>query len=192
MRVVLALTLGWANDCGWLPKNPCTRIKLPKRTGGRKVVRTVLTPEQVKAIAEKLEEPYATLVLFLAASGLRIGEAIALRWSDFNGNVLRVERRIFDGEVDAVKSKTSERSLPIDPALLERMKKLGSGEWVFRSRTGTPINPGNALRRYLQPAAKELDISLGGWHDFRHTLTTTLRRNGVHPKVISGISVTPR
>ena len=54
MRVVLALTLGWANDCGWFPKNPCTRIKLPKRTGGRKVVRTVLTPEQVKAIAEKL------------------------------------------------------------------------------------------------------------------------------------------
>ena len=187
MRVVLALTLGWANDCGWLPKNPCTRIKLPKRTGGRKVVRTVMTPEQVKAISEKLEEPYATLVLFLAASGLRIGEAVALRWSDFNGNVLRVERRIFDGEVDAVKSKTSERSLPVDPALLERMKKLGSGEWVFRSRTGTPINPGNALRRYLQPAAKGLGISLGGWHDFRHTLTTTLRRNGVHPKVISGI-----
>ena len=118
---------------------------------------------------------------------MRIGEAVALRWSDFNGNVLRVERRIFDGEVDAVKSKTSERSLPVDPALLERMKKLGSGEWVFRSRTGTPINPGNALRRYLQPAAKELAISLGGWHDFCHTLTTTLRRNGVHPKVISGI-----
>lgn len=125
MRVVWALTLGWANDCGWLPKNPCIRIKLPKRTGGRKVVRTVLTSEQVKAIAERLEEPYATLVVLLAASGLRIGEAVALRWSDFNGSVLRVERRIFDGEVDAVKAKTSARSLPVDPALLERMKKLG-------------------------------------------------------------------
>lgn len=152
--MVLALTLGWANDCGWLAKNPCTRIKLPKRTGGRKVLRTVLTPEQVKAIAEKLEEPYATLGLFLAASGLRIGEAIALRWSDFNGNVLHVQRRIVDGEVDAVKSKTSERALPVDPALLERMKELGKGEWVFRSRTGTPINPGNALKRYLQPGCQ--------------------------------------
>jgi integrase len=187
MRVVLGLTLGWANDCGWIAKNPCTRIKLPKRTGGRKVIRTVLTPRQVQAIAEKLEEPYATLVLFLAASGLRIGEAVALRWPDFNGNVLHVRRRIFDGEVDSVKSKTSERTLPVDSALLERMKKLGEGEWVFRSRTGTPINPGNALKRYIQPAAKELGIALGGWHDFRHTLTTTMRRNGVHPKVISGI-----
>jgi len=32
-----------------------------------------------------------------------------------------------------------------------------------------------------------LSIPLGGWHDFRHTLTTTMRRNGVHPRVISGI-----
>lgn len=187
MRVALSLTLGWANDCGWISKNPCTRIKLPKRTGGRKVTRTVLTPEQVRAIAEKLEEPYTTLVLFLAASGLRIGEAVALRWSDFNGNVVHVQRRILDGELDTVKSRTSERALPIEPALLERMKQLGEAEWVFRSRAGTPVNPGNALRRYVQPVAKELGIVLGGWHDFRHTLTTTMRRAGVHPKVISGI-----
>jgi integrase len=58
---------------------------------------------------------------------------------------------------------------------------------VFCSRTGTPINPGNALKRYVRPAVKELNISLGGWHDFRHTLSTTMRRSGVHPKVISGV-----
>ena len=84
-------------------------------------------------------------------------------------------------------SRTSQRALPIEPALLARMKQLGEGEWVFRSRAGIPVNPGNALRRYLQPAAKDLGIFLGGWHDFRHTLTTTMRRAGVHPKVISGI-----
>ncbi len=66
--------------------------------------------------------------------------------------------------------------VPVDPALLERMKKFGGGEWVFRLRTGTPINAGNALRRYLQPVAKELGITLDGGQDFRHTLTTTLRR----------------
>src|SRR6266550_1405991 len=37
------------------------------------IVRTVLSPEQVTAIAKKLDEPYATLVLFLAVTGLRIG-----------------------------------------------------------------------------------------------------------------------
>jgi integrase len=58
---------------------------------------------------------------------------------------------------------------------------------VFRSRKGTPLNPGNALKRHVRPAAKELGILLGGCHDFRHTLSTKLRRSGVHPKVVSDI-----
>jgi integrase len=101
--------------------------------------------------------------------------------------VLYVTHRIYDGDVDAVKSKRSERRLPIDPILMARMEKLGKGEWGFRSRTCTPVNPGNALKRHVRPAAEELGISLGGWHDFRHTLSTKLRRSGVHPKVVSDI-----
>jgi len=114
IRVVLSLTLGWARDCGWLENNPCTRIRLPQQTGGRKVTRTVLTSEQVTAIAGKLEEPYATLVLSLAASGMRIGEAIAIKWSDFEGNVLRVSRRICEGNMDSVKTESSIRRLPVE------------------------------------------------------------------------------
>jgi integrase len=128
MRVVLGLTLGWATNCSWLERNPCSRVKLPKRTGGRRVTRTVLTTQQVNAIAGKLKEPYATLVLFLAATGLRIGEALALKRTDFAGDVLHVTRRIYDGDVDAVKSKRSERKLPVDPILMERIEKLGKGE----------------------------------------------------------------
>lgn len=67
------------------------------------------------------------------------------------------------------------------------MHKFGEGEWVFRSKVGTPINPGNALRWYIKPAAKELGIELGGYHDLRHSITTEMRRKGVHPKVISAI-----
>jgi excisionase family DNA binding protein len=187
IRVVLSLTLGWAKNCGWLANNPCIGIKLPRKVGGSTVNRTALTPEQVNALAAKLEEPYATLVLFLYASGLRIGEAVAMKWSDFADNVLHVTRRICDGDEDVVKSDRSVRHLPVVPALMTRMRGLGEGERVFRSRTGTPVNPGNALKRYVKPAATELGISLGGWHDFRHSLTTQMRRSGVHPKVIAGI-----
>jgi excisionase family DNA binding protein len=187
MRLVLGFTLGWAHENGWLQVNPCRRIRLPRNAGGRRVIRTVLTAGQVNAIAERLEEPYATLVLFLAASGLRIGEAIAVKWSDFAGNVMHVSRRIYDGEEGSLKSENSIRGLPIDPSLLLRMQALEKGEWIFCSRKGTPVNPGNALKRHVSPAAQEIGIALGGWHDFRHTLTTTMRRNGVHPKVVSGI-----
>jgi integrase len=187
MRVVLSLTLNWAKNNGWLQINPCEGVRLPLAVGGRKVQRTALTTDQVNAIVARLEEPYATFVLFLATSGLRVGEAIAVKWSDFSGNVLHVTRRIYDGDVGTVKSAHSERKLPVSDELLARMRQRGGKEWIFESREGTPLNPGNALRRYVRPAAKALGIVIGGWHDFRHSLTTTMRRNGVHPKVISGI-----
>lgn len=189
MRVSLSLVMSWAASCGWIEKNPCAGVKLPRASNcaGRRVVRTVLKPEQVIAIAEKLEEPYSTLVLFLAVTGLRIGEAIAIKDSDFDGTMLHVTRRICDGDVDTVKTEGSFRVLPIPEELLTRLRGLGAGGWIFRCREGTPVNPGNALKRYVRPAAKELKISIGGWHDFRHTVSTTMRRSGVHPKVISGI-----
>jgi integrase len=147
----------------------------------------VLSADHVITIISRLEEPYATLVLFLAVTGVRICEAIAVKWSDFEGDLLKVQRRIYEGEADTVKSTKSNRSLPIPQSLLVRMQALGDGEWVFRSRTGTPLNPKNTLNRYIRPVIGAMGIEIGGFHDFRHTLTTKLRRGGVHPKVISGL-----
>jgi len=64
-----------------------------------------------------LSEPYATLVLFLFATGLRIGEAAALRWEVFDGDVFHVRRRIADGKLDSPKTRNSvmcEYQLPDD------------------------------------------------------------------------------
>ncbi len=186
MRVSLGRVLTWAVDCGWLEANSCSGVRLP-RASGKRIVRTVLKPDQVVAIVQRLHEPYATLVLLLAVTGLRIGEAIGIKWSDFDGDVLKIQRRIYEGEADETKTEDSNRSLPIPALLLKRLRALGGQEWIFRSRENTPINPGNALRRYIRPVVKALGIPLGGWHDFRHTLTTGLLRSGVSPKVVSEI-----
>jgi integrase len=187
LRSSLSTVLGFAVEHGWLEKNPCIGVKLPLGTG-RKIVRNVLTPEQVTAIAGELEEPYATLIIFLALTGLRIGEAIAVKWSDFDGEVLQVQRRIYEGKADTLKTDKSKRSLPVPAVLLARLKTLGrENEWVFTAGNGSPVNPGNALRRYVQPAARELRIKLSGWHDFRHTLATGLINDGVSAKAVSEI-----
>jgi len=142
MRTVLSLTLGWAADCEWIEGNPCVKIKLPREAGGKRVIRTVLTPKQIRDLSGALDEPYATLVLFLAATGLRIGEAIGIKWSDVENNVLTVSRRIYIGDEDTVKSLPSVRKLPLDAKLIERIRALGEGkEWVFRSEAGTPVTP---------------------------------------------------
>ena len=102
-----------------------------------------------------------------------------------------VTDRNYKGQIDQVKSKRSVRQITLDAAMVKRIRRLHSQfakhEWMFQSEAGTPVNPGNALKRYIQPAAKELGIKLGGFHDLRHSLTTNLRRAGVHPKVVSDI-----
>lgn len=188
MRISLGVLLAYAVQNEWLKEDPSKGVKLPRaeNCAGRRVQRKVLSPSQTSSIAEKLSEPYATLVLFLAVTGLRIGEAIAIKWSDFDGDVLHVQRRMYDGKVDTTKSRDSKRRIPIPPALLERMKTLGTtGEWIFHARGGVPLNPGNSLKRYIRPVAKELNLELGGWHDFRHTVATSMLRAGHGAKVVS-------
>ena len=187
LRSSLSRVLSWAVANNWIEKNPVQGVKLPHGTG-RKITRTVLTPEQVNALVSKLTEPYATLILFLAITGLRIGEAVGVKWADFDGEVLNVQRRIYEGKADTLKTAKSKRSLPIPASLLARLETLGRrGQWVFISENGTPVNSGNALKRYIRPAAEQLGIALGGWHDFRHTLATDLTQKGVPTKTVSSI-----
>jgi integrase len=189
MRVAFSVTLGWAVANNWLPSNPCSKIRVPKVTGGRRVVRTALSEDQVKQIMGKLAEPYATLVLLLATSGLRISEAIGLQRSDIEGNTIKVQRRVYHDDVDAPKSPKSRRTLPLHSYVIERLKSLKSGpsQWLFQSRNGTPLNAGNVLKRFIHPAARECGFQISGWHDFRHTATTNMRKAGVAPKVVSDI-----
>jgi integrase len=52
------------------------------------------------------------------------------------------------------------------------MRLLANGEWVFPSRAGTSLNPGNVLERYVRPVVQGLRIKIDGWRDFRHMLAT--------------------
>ena len=152
----------------------------------------MLKPEQVIALASKLEEPYSTLVLFLAVTGLRISEAVGIKQSDFEGNVLQLRRRFYQGnsggDYGELKTKKSARNLTRPAWLADRVKALANVDegFCFRSQAGTPINQKNALRRYIHPACKDLGFRIGGWHDLRHTVATYALKK--YPtKVVSGM-----
>jgi integrase len=192
MRLVLRMTLAWTEKNGYIkrPTGWLDGIRLPRKTGGRKVVRTELEPSQTLGISQHLKEPYATLVLFLGLCGRRIEEAIGIKPTDLDeNNVLRIRRIIYKGRAEALEE---EQLLPLDQPehaeLVRWLRSLGEGhEWGFQSRKGTPIDPGNVRRRYLHPAAQAVGVKIGGWHDFRHTLIRKMRRGGVHPVVVSAV-----
>jgi integrase len=96
-----------------------------------------------------------------------------------------VRRRIYEDKADTTKTRKSAGDLPIPDALRSRLFSVSGREWIFESpnSTPTPVNPGNALKRYIRPAVRSLGIKIGGWHDFRNTLGTTLRKHGWSAKV---------
>jgi len=190
MRTVLRKTLNFAvqnqyivRPHGWLDK-----IALAE-AHGRKITRTELKPEQSLGIIGRLKAPYDTFALLLACLGRRSEEAAPLQPHDLDDDcVLHFRRIIYKRRVVELK-EDEQIHMPLDPVehaeLIQRLRKLGEGKkWIFQNRAGTPIDHNNGRRRYLKPAAAAVGVNIGGWHDFRHTLSRTLRRAGVHPVVI--------
>ena len=192
-RLVMRMTLAWAEQNGDLqqPNGWLAGIRIPKEFGGRTVERTELTPEQTLQFVSRMKEPYSTLVLLLARVGVRGEAAIGLQPGDLDAeNVLRVKRIIYDGEPVLLNKKELKKHIfPLDAVvhaeLIGRLRALGKdATWIFHTRAGTPVNLGNARRRYLHPTAAAIGISVGGWHDFRHTLKRQMRRLNVDPVVV--------
>jgi integrase len=110
---------------------------------------------------------------------MRIAEALSARWDDVYGETLQVR---------GTKSAAAKRSLPLPKEMIARLRTLGTEGLLFKSQTGTALNPGILLKRHLRPACDKLGIKLGGLHDFRHTAVTQLLRSGYDVKVVSALA----
>lgn len=159
-----------------------------------------LSREQLDAILRVAHPDHRVLFRLLAGTGLRWGEAAALRRGDLrlDGSrpVVRVRRalgkptrrdreRARQAGTDPTprwkrpKSRHGERDVPLSPALAAELRghlrKLppDDGEALaFPSKAGTPLRQENVRRRYLRPAAEEAGVSWAGFHAFRHTFAS--------------------
>jgi integrase len=144
-----------------------------------------LTVAEFQKLAAELHEPFRTIALVCVCFGLRISEALALKWSDvdwLNGR-LNVERGIVRGIVDDVKTVNSGRTLHIDAGLLAVLKAWkqatqfsGADDWIFAS----PVMLGRlpfsytGVLRVFQKAAQRAGIGSIGTHTMRHTFRSWL------------------
>jgi integrase len=125
----------------------------------------------------------------LASTGLRVSEALALRWRDLilDGSrpVVRVRRAYVRGVYGPPKSRHGRRDVPIGFQLVRALRaRHTSTEWsrpqdlVFPTLTGSAMNDGNLRNRVLKPAAEETGVGWAGFHTFRHTCASMLIADG--------------
>jgi integrase len=101
--------------------SPCHRIRLPRDDRPEVVPPTV---EQITALAGAVSPRYRALVVLLAGSGLRIGEALGLQVSDvdFLRRTVKVERqRLPSGRIGPPKTLKSARTVPLGQVVIDEL-----------------------------------------------------------------------
>jgi integrase len=109
MHAVLRRALDQAHRWGLVPRNVATLVDLPRAV---RYEAPAITPEQARAIVAAVHgDRLEALVTLTLATGLRQGEALALRWSDvdLDSGTLAVRRALsrVDGQVRFDEPKTS-------------------------------------------------------------------------------------
>lgn len=186
IRGLLRILWDYAQWRGDAPaqRNPMELVSIKNATK-RVHPRRSLNPEEFRRFAASLEEPFRFLALLCVSLGLRISEALALKWEDFDSTApsVRIERAIVCQNVDEVKSTRSKRILPIGRRLLTTIEKhrraaaySAPNNWVFAS----PVQKGrlpwsyDQIWRVYQTAAKAAGIGALGTHTLRHTYRSWL------------------
>jgi len=197
---LLATILEQAVEYGYLVRNPAKGRKRFLREP--KPVRTYLQPEQLAALLRAAAEMDAAasegdsgrrqpLLAVLALAGLRISEALGLRWRDVD----LTSRKL---RVVQAKTHAGIRHVHLTPTLQKlladyrvRTEHRGADDLVFATERGRRDNPSNVRNRFLAPAVKHANEKLRqtGREEMGAVTPHSLRRTFISLLLAAGADV---
>lgn len=184
----LSAVLTAAVEYGYLERNPARGIKLSPR--GPAKIRFIPCPDEFSSLVARLTEPARTIALLLAGTGMRIGEAMALRVEDVDlvNQQICVRQDVWHGYLDSPKSAASAANLPIGPRLASVLAQHiaglgGQSGFLFANEAGRPLDPKYLAWMNLYPAQESLGLPRFSWHAPRHLHATRLGMNNVPVRI---------
>ena len=193
----LRALLATAVEDGLIRSNPAAGVRVAQPDTleedlNHVVQERALTPEQLARLIAEIPESHRSFVIFVAQTGLRIGEAIAVQWRDvdLDAGLLHIRRRYYRSAYAPPKTRYGRRVLPLTPAMAallrsrQHLLEPSPAELVWPSRTGRPLNPDSTRARVLKPAASRAAVPWASWHTLRHTCGTLLFREGWSIKAV--------
>jgi len=198
----------WSVRHNKLVRNAAANVAAEDLPARNRLEMTAWSGSEVNRILEAASEELRPLFSVMARTGIRRGEALALRWEDvsFEARTLTISRSIVPrpgGGLDLLEPKTkqSRRTVDAPPSVLETLGEVrhvqtrerlvsglrpGSfGDLIFTGDDGvTPISPGVASRQF-QRAVRRSKVRPGRLHDLRHTFASMALQAGVPVIVVS-------
>jgi integrase len=146
--------------------------------------------ERVIAAAQKRSAETYVMVLLGGDAGLRLGEIVALEWTDIDlaARRLTVQRSDWCGHVTVPKGGRS-RCLPMTQRLTHALKSfrhLRSARVVSLS-DGTPVTRDQVIKA-IRGAQRAARVSAAGVHVLRHTFCSHLAMKGAPARAIQELA----
>jgi integrase len=186
LRGLLSTLWDYAMWRGDMPNQP-NPIRLVTVKGASKRIRQPrsLSVAEFQKLAAHLQAPFHTIALVCVSFGLRISEALALKWGDVDwlDGKLSIRRGIVRQRVGDTKTAYSERPLTIAAEMLVVLKAWrgatqfsGQDDWLFASPVQLgrlPWSADSVNDAYLK-AATAAGIGRVSSHSMRHTYRSWL------------------
>lgn len=184
-----------------IPRNPSDDPELPTVSHKQTDTLTLAQAEKLLATVDESKDRLAALYYVALFGGLRIGEALALKWRyvDFDRQELHVRaqvQRLRDGNglTETIPKRDEQRTIPVGDRVVTALRvhrasqneerlamggKYDDHDLVFATRKGTHMDASNVVSRSLKPLLKKAGLSQIRFHDQRHTFATLLTSRGV-------------
>lgn len=179
-----------AEAWGLIDRAPTTKINLPRRDNGEM---DFLKPDEIMAMLDAAREPERSLFAVLAMSGLRLGEALALRWRDVDFEMMAIivtRAWSYHGGFHEPKTEGSRRAVPLLDALGDLLRDYyhSNGhpeleDLLFSDDGEKPLDPANTRKRFLQ-ALEAAGLRHVTMHSLRHSYASIMLSYGASIKAL--------
>jgi integrase len=167
----------------------------------------VFNAEQARAFLEAVRgDPFEALYVLAITCAMRLGELLALQWSDVDveaghlqvrtsvrkrrGRFAFNEPKTDHGRRKLALTRLAQVALRTHRVRQEGERLAAGPSWnqtdlVFCNKVGLPLDGISVLRYRYAPLVKSAGLPRIRFHDLRHTCATLMLLAGVHPKVVS-------
>ena len=198
-----------------LVSNPCEAVTLPTQ---QKPEIAVFTNDQQRAVVQaSYRHRYGVFIRLDLATGLRIGELLALKWEDIDlaGGQMQIRRTInrlakyeeaADGNrteivIDTPKTRNAKRTIPLTRGMIDELRRWRSVQLADQAAAGESYRDDgfvvtNELGKFFEQRTfkdcydrilKEAGVGHFTFHALRHTFATRALERGMDYKTLSAV-----